>query len=1037
MVRKYLALLISTSLPLIVVGGVLGWFSSATRVAQAAPGGGGIVISQAYGGGGGSSGQYLYDFVELFNAGSTPADIGGWTLQYGSYNGNFGSNAYTILTFTTPTVINPGQYYLLQSGTAGSGGLPFPVTADGVFSASMGAGGGKLALVNIGSPLGCGATATPCPLPDSRIVDLVAYGNSNNAEGGTAVTGANSSTKAALRNWGGCQDTDNNFNDFTVVVSPTITPRNSDSPANVCGLQISKSAPATVATGSAYTYSLAVFNTAVTATNMVLTDALPAGVSLVPGSISDGGELLPGNIVSWSVASLGHVTTTTRTFMVTAPLISGLVTNQDYQVYAENLPTPVVGAPVNTLVGLPDLAVTKTGPETAVDAGDTLTFTLTYGNAGEISALGTLVDQLPPGLAYVSDSLGTGVQAGNTITWNVGTVAAGAQSSVVVTASALYAGEQLNRATISGIPADTNLDNNVSTYAVTVNGADPTVSKLVTPAAALGGEVFTYTIVANNLGNAGAVVTITDSLPTGFTVSDIAADTSGLTPVLNVDSTRAWATTLAPNSPLTFTLALTVPGSIATGTSVTNTVQVATEAAGNDPANDTATASSVVFQVVPIDVARAGTLGQTYFVEGVVTAEPGVFKTAAGQSRYLYIQDATGGLLVYYGGNLNPVARDHRVRAQGVLATYNTETQLQVPSPAAVVDLGPGVAVSPLLTTTGALNESLEGELVQVTGAVVFSFPASYRVRVNDGSGLAEISRYSNQNLATDPYFVDFSQLVVGDVVSVTGLLRSTQASIGGYYQIIPRGGAEFVEYPRVLSVTPAADATDVPAANPVTASFNLTMTNVSGSTFSLQGPAGAVAGTVTYNPTTKVATLTPDVQLAYGTRYTATLSAALAAQNGLTLFPASDYTWSFTTYQPMSALALSKAVATPRAQMKLGDVVTFTVILTNSGDGAATGVVVTDVLPAEVTFGGFVGSTPAGTVQAGQTLTWTGTAEAFAAPVGQWVFTATVGSDWSFAGRTVSNTAYFTSDNGGHSSDIASFRIEDRYFYFLPLVRR
>ena len=43
-----------------------------------------IVISQVYGGGGNSGATYKQDFIELFNRGTSPASLAGWSLQYAS-----------------------------------------------------------------------------------------------------------------------------------------------------------------------------------------------------------------------------------------------------------------------------------------------------------------------------------------------------------------------------------------------------------------------------------------------------------------------------------------------------------------------------------------------------------------------------------------------------------------------------------------------------------------------------------------------------------------------------------------------------------------------------------------------------------------------------------------------------------------------------------------------------------------------------------------------------------------------------------------
>ena len=201
-----------------------------------------VVISQVYPGGGSSSTTVTYknDYVELHNISAVTQDISGYSLQYGSATGNFGSSATQIFTFPSSTSIPAGGYLLIQLGAAGTGGANLPVTPD--FSStnlSMGAASGKVALVNTGTGLGCGATATPCNLPSSSIIDLVSYGASNNAEGGVTVNNGvalPANTNGAVRKTSGCTETDNNNNDFDVVVNPV--PRNSATPVVICGAPV-------------------------------------------------------------------------------------------------------------------------------------------------------------------------------------------------------------------------------------------------------------------------------------------------------------------------------------------------------------------------------------------------------------------------------------------------------------------------------------------------------------------------------------------------------------------------------------------------------------------------------------------------------------------------------------------------------------------------------------------------------------------------------------------------------------------------------
>lgn len=46
-----------------------------------------VVIGQVYGGGGNSGAFYKNDFIELFNRGTTPVNLNGWSVQYASATG--------------------------------------------------------------------------------------------------------------------------------------------------------------------------------------------------------------------------------------------------------------------------------------------------------------------------------------------------------------------------------------------------------------------------------------------------------------------------------------------------------------------------------------------------------------------------------------------------------------------------------------------------------------------------------------------------------------------------------------------------------------------------------------------------------------------------------------------------------------------------------------------------------------------------------------------------------------------------------------
>ena len=177
-----------------------------------------VVITQVFGGGGNAGAPFRNDFIEIFNAGSTPVNLAGWSIQYASATASTWSG--TPLTSIT---LSPGQRYLIQQG-GGSNGAALP-TPDVSGPIAMAAGAGKVALVKSTTGL-TGA----CP-NDPNIVDFVGYGNTANCFRGTGPAPAASNTNAATRAGNGCTDTRNNAADF--ILAPP-NPRNTAAILSSC-----------------------------------------------------------------------------------------------------------------------------------------------------------------------------------------------------------------------------------------------------------------------------------------------------------------------------------------------------------------------------------------------------------------------------------------------------------------------------------------------------------------------------------------------------------------------------------------------------------------------------------------------------------------------------------------------------------------------------------------------------------------------------------------------------------------------------------
>lgn len=212
-----------------------------------------VVISQVYGGGGNSGAPYTNDFIELFNRGTAPQDLTGWSVQYASNNGS--TWAVTNLPSVT---LQPGKYFLIQqaAGSTPSASLPTP---DATGTLAMSGSNGKVLLASV-------TTAQSGTFPTgSQIIDFVGYGSATTYEGTAPVAGLTNTT-AAIRLNGGCTDNNQNSTDFT---TGTPTPRNSSTAANVCSTSPSL-AISSPTTGTIYSPITTSVNVALSISNFVV-----------------------------------------------------------------------------------------------------------------------------------------------------------------------------------------------------------------------------------------------------------------------------------------------------------------------------------------------------------------------------------------------------------------------------------------------------------------------------------------------------------------------------------------------------------------------------------------------------------------------------------------------------------------------------------------------------------------------------------------------------------------------------------------------
>jgi uncharacterized repeat protein (TIGR01451 family) len=383
------------------------------------------------------------------------------------------------------------------------------------------------------------------------------------------------------------------------------------------GFTLSKAAPGIVMPGETFTYTLAISNEIFgTATNVILTDTLPANTTFV--SASDGG-VYAGGVIQWTVLSLADGELIHRSFQAQATSTAGItIANDDYQMHASNFITPTTGAGVSTFVSPLDLSIGKTSPVYAL-GGDTFEYGIQLNFTSMVTADQVLVtDTLPANVSYVSDT----------------------------------------------------------------SGINPTFP------------------------SAGVVV---------WDFGDVATSTEEIV----------------------YTLTVIPSISIPNNSTITNQVEVSTNTFGDPTNNNTAQAHTVIYQIVPIATARAGASGQIFAIEGQVTYLPGTFS-----ANDWALQDDSGGIVGYFAPPPSVALGDHVRLVAGRLDYAGQE---EIGSPFLFFEnLGPGVEVTPLITTTGSVGTGdTEGWLVHISGLVsglgTCSTTANYNFYVDDGSGFARI----------------------------------------------------------------------------------------------------------------------------------------------------------------------------------------------------------------------------------------------------------------------------------------------------------
>ncbi|MBG6212565.1 hypothetical protein RCH23_001057 [Cryobacterium sp. CAN_C3] len=237
-------------------------------------------------------------------------------------------------------------------------------------------------------------------------------------------------------------------------------------------------------------------------------------------------------------------------------------------------------------------------------------------------------------------------------------------------------------------------------------------------------------------------------------------------------------------------------------------------------------------------------------------------------------------------GLTNGTSYTFRVAAVNVVGTGAFSALSNVVTPVA-----PPVAVvagAPTIGTATAGNASATVNWAAPAPDAAAAPITGYSVRTFIGAGATATGTTTVANVTS---------AVIGSLTNRTGYTFDVAAinAVGtGAFSarsvaVTPR--AEFV-LPTVTARTPASGARSVSQTNNLSATFSEAVTGVSGTTFVLRLGTTVIPAVVTYNATTRVATLNPNATLLADRTYTATLS-GIRDVAGNTMVSSS---WSFIT---------------------------------------------------------------------------------------------------------------------------------------------
>ena len=455
-------------------------------------------------------------------------------------------------------------------------------------------------LTFVSSPQGCAAAGRTVSCPD---VPSLAVGGSATFDIvvrlDPAYTGDGSDLGNVATSVGFTPDPDPTNNASPPAPPPAVNPPSADVGS------IKRIAEPAVTPGGAFTYLIVATNAGgSTATNVVITDTLPAAVAFVasPSGCTAAGQQVTCPVVPAlppaAVRSETIVARLDATYMGDGgdlPNVATVTAGTTDPNPADNTSPPVF-PPVSPTVHSPsaDLATTKLAVEATVTPGATITYRVTVTNHGPSAADNVLIsDTLPASLTFMSSSQGC-TAAGQVVTCPpVPALAAGASATfeLITQLDPAYTGSGSdlgNVATATSSTPDPDPADNTTPVtpppAVGPPQADLATAKTALEGAATPGEPFTYRITVTNQGPSLARNTVVgDTLPPSLA---FVSSPQGCTAAGQTVTCPPVATLGAGASASTDLMVRLDPGYRGHGDDVRNIASARSDTADPNPAND-------------------------------------------------------------------------------------------------------------------------------------------------------------------------------------------------------------------------------------------------------------------------------------------------------------------------------------------------------------------------------------------------------------------------------------------------------------------